>query len=256
MLDRVASLANASTWHHPVYRRGFAWLRSLPPGVPSLATLNEWLAEIGWAAVYVDGYIPVTQYRTMLSERTFPLSRRLRRWRSLEHSAEPDFIHDVLGHLPMMFDEGYRALVQDWALRGRNIQPTTADRDSERCLRALISACDSGEAEASVLRRVAAELQDANARATAERSPFFQLETFYTWTFEFGIVHPEGDSPVLIGAAALSSPGEMVRIFSGETVISPFANGAVGRAVDYTTYQREVFRVGSFQAYLSALRDI
>lgn len=255
MLERIERLME-SGWHSAQYVDSFAWFRSLEPGIPLLGTINRWLDSVGWRAVYVTGYIPVRRYQELQAQRIFPLSWRIRRLRDIDHSAEPDFIHDVFGHLPMLFHERYRSLICEWAERGLQVTPTGVDLALEDHLMTLINAREQPQVNAEEVERITRKLIEAQAAATACSSRFFKLETFYTWAIEFGVIDDGHFGRKLIGAAALSSPGEMERIFSGRTTISSFADEAIGVPVDYTLYQKEIFAVRRFEDYFSVLRAI
>ncbi len=94
------------------YLSGLDRLKISATRIPSLSDINQMLSEIGWTAVYVDGMIDDHLYHEMQSSPYFPVARRLRSLRDIDHSAAPDFIHDVIGHLPMLFEVEYRVARQ------------------------------------------------------------------------------------------------------------------------------------------------
>jgi phenylalanine-4-hydroxylase len=93
---------------HPAYVGGMRAL-ALPTEVPRIEDLNERLVPTGWKTVCVDGYIPTSAYVGLMSESIFPISRTVRRAEHIDFAPEPDLVHDVLGHLPMLFCAEYRA---------------------------------------------------------------------------------------------------------------------------------------------------
>jgi phenylalanine-4-hydroxylase len=256
LLERVRDAARMPDWHHPTYLASLAWLAKFESHMPTRSEINDWLQPTGWSAAYVAGYVPVLEYRALLAARTFPVARAIRRMRDIDHSAAPDFAHDLLGHLPLLFDEGYRELLQQWASRALDAAPSEADRRVSAALGALIEAKCGPEPDPREILNHSSELRIAHRQAVDEQSRCFQFENFFTWTIEFGILSWTASTRWLIGAAALSSPGEIQRIFSGQTRIVPFGPHIVARPVDYTRYQDEIFIARSFEQCDSILRTI
>jgi phenylalanine-4-hydroxylase len=256
MIDRIAERLDAAPRRHPVYRQAFGQILAWRDVIPEQEEINAWLRPTGWSVTYVDGYVPVELYQRLQAERIFPISWRLRRLRDLDHSASPDFVHDVLGHLPMLFEPGYSDLVQEWSRLGLSAPPTETDRAAAAALAGLMEAFERPSVNPQEIAGRTAWLQTAQAAAVAGASRHFQFETFYTWAIEFGVLGSVGENALLFGAAALSSPGELARLAGGGVALEPFAAGAVGRPVNYTRYQDTMFVARSFGEYAAALRAI
>jgi phenylalanine-4-hydroxylase len=256
LFERVYDAAKASEWHHPTYLKGLSRLADYSRRAPTLLEINRWLHSTGWSTDYVTGYVPVLEYRSMLAARTFPVARAIRSKRDLDHSAAPDFAHDVLGHLPMLFDPDYRELLHQWACVAVKALPSAADREVSAALDALIDARQSESLDEQRMDSCTQALLTAHRRAVQEQSRCFRLENFFTWSIEFGVLARASGVPRLLGAAALSSPGEMQRIFAGHTRLTEFGPAAVLRSVDYTRYQAEIYIAGSFDHYRAVLADI
>lgn len=254
LFARVRASTHKSRWHHPLYVDSIAQLAPFASRTPSLPEINAWLRPSGWRARYVTGYVPVLQYRAMLAERTFPLARPLRQKRDIDHSSAPDFAHDLLGHLPMLFDGCYRELLQEWATRAIEAGPTPADQAVSAALGTLIEIKERPEPDAAAIEHSSNALRAAHRIATRQASRCFHFENFFTWTVEFGMLC--WDEPQVFGAAALSSPGELDRITSRQTRLSRFGSHIVSRPVDYTCYQPEVFVAGNFDEYFQVMREI
>jgi len=256
MVLRIGEIVDRSTWHHPTYVRNFSWLRNFTLRPPSLAEINDWLSGTGWKVTYVDGYVPARAYREMQANAIFPVTRFLRPMRQAEHSVAPDFIHDVLGHLPMLFEADYATLIHKWGLRARLTQPNPPDQAVAKLMDRMETLRSVEHPDAAAVDRTLEQLRVAQAEATADCSRFFKFETFYTWAIEFGVIRGDCDGPKLIGAAALSSPGEMANLFSGKTELLSFVDSAVGHPVDYTDYQSRFYEARSFHDYFTELEKI
>jgi phenylalanine-4-hydroxylase len=256
MVSRIGEIVDHSSWHHPSYVQHFSWLRDFTLRPPTLREINDWLAATGWKVTYVDGYVAAATYREMQANATFPVSRFLRPMRQLEHSVAPDFIHDVFGHLPMLFEPQYAALIQEWGSRARLSRPSRVDRTVAKLMDRMEKLRSVEHPDAAAVHRTLEQLKAAQAEATEDCSRFFKFETFYTWAIEFGVVGCDLGSPKLIGAAALSSPGEMANLFNGRTQLRSFVDSAVGHPVDYTDYQPCFFKARSFLDYFQELENI
>ena len=83
--------------------------------IPSLVELNEVLKPISWKAEYVDGYTAPWLIAAMLSRKTLPISRSIRPKDKIFFADEPDLIHDVFGHFPILFHTEIRELIEAWS---------------------------------------------------------------------------------------------------------------------------------------------
>lgn len=253
---RLMQAAITSGWHPPVYVEALGALLAACPHLPGLEELNSWLAPTGWRTEYADGYVSVDRYFELLGGRCFPIAREIRRRRDLDHSAAPDFAHDVLGHLPMLFDPDYRRLLSLWASLGRSSVTAPEDQRVASALAALIAARERADRDPAEIARCSRELDAAHGAAFARRSRRHLFETFFTWAFEFGLLARGAGAPILIGGACLSSQGEMTRLFNSEVELLPFKAGAVGHPVDYTVYQPVMFIADDYDELVDELERI
>ena len=92
---------------------GIDLLRLSHPGVPDLEELNAILEpRTSWRTVAVTGLVPDEIFFAMLSERVFPVGNFIRRREQLDYLEEPDCFHDLFGHIPMLADHEYAAMVE------------------------------------------------------------------------------------------------------------------------------------------------
>ena len=87
----------------PEFLDGLERLDLTRPGVPDFARLNEKLMALtGWQVVAVPGLVPDDVFFTHLANRRFPAGNFIRRTDQLDYLQEPDVIHDVFGHVPLL----------------------------------------------------------------------------------------------------------------------------------------------------------
>ena len=92
---------------------GIDLLRLSHPGVPDLGELNAILEpRTGWRTVAVTGLVPDDVFFAMLSERVFPVGNFIRAREQLDYLEEPYCFHDLFGHIPMLADHDFAAMIE------------------------------------------------------------------------------------------------------------------------------------------------
>lgn len=239
------------------YLSGLDRLKISASRIPTLSDINKMLSEIGWTAIYVDGMVDDHLYHEMQSARYFPVARRLRSLRDIDHSAAPDFIHDVIGHLPMLFEVEYRSLINNWARRAFDAPREAIDHDMSRALAALIEEKEKEVLDPTGIADRTIELQDLHRKARRKRpSRAARYHRFYAWAIELGVIAKGDDVVRVCGSAALSSRGELQKLFNGETQLISFVDHALNTPVDYTAPQNALFIVQDFSDYRKVLESI
>lgn len=95
------------------FLEGIDLLRLDHPGVPDLAELNRRLEPAtGWRTVAVPGLVPDDAFFAMLRDRVFPVGNFIRKREEIDYLEEPDCFHDLFGHIPMLADPGFAAMVE------------------------------------------------------------------------------------------------------------------------------------------------
>ncbi|MEO8176382.1 MAG: phenylalanine 4-monooxygenase [Sphingomicrobium sp.] len=92
---------------------GIDLLRLAHPGVPQLDELNAILEpRTGWRTVAVTGLVPDAIFFAMLAERVFPVGNFIRKREQLDYLEEPDCFHDLFGHIPMLANHRFAAMIE------------------------------------------------------------------------------------------------------------------------------------------------
>jgi phenylalanine-4-hydroxylase len=95
------------------FREGLELLQLSHPGIPELVELNIKLkAQTGWQTVAVPGLVPDVIFFAMLAERVFPVGNFIRTFEQLDYLEEPDLFHDIFGHVPMLSDPRFAAMIE------------------------------------------------------------------------------------------------------------------------------------------------
>lgn len=194
---------------HPYYRQHLDVLARFADGVPTLNALAAVLAPIGWRPAYVDGYTAPWKISRMLAQRIFPVSRRVRPQQELMFASEPDLLHDIFGHLPILLSPEYRLLLQRWAQVAAHEPITELDRTQFHLNKVIIEAQDHVRPEDFANLKTASQALTDFFRVIPTRS--LLQDRIYFWIFEFGMIEQAGQRQVL-GAGILSSLTELSKI--------------------------------------------
>jgi phenylalanine-4-hydroxylase len=206
---------------HPAYIEGLRAL-DLPPRVPRTDELNERLRETGWKIVPVDGYLPATTYASLMAENFFPVSSRIRRREHIDLAPEPDMVHDILGHLPMLFCPEHRDYLHELATHASRATGNELDGAYHEAVRQMAGLKGSPTSTPEAVARAEATVEQVNGQLVENASEVTCLRRIYIWSIEFGLFGTPDDFTVH-GAALMSAPTELHRVLSGEAYIEPYS---------------------------------
>lgn len=222
VLSRNAALiAQYGARMHPAYIVGARAL-ALPTHIPGIEELNERLAPTGWKTVCVDGYIPTSAYVGLMSENIFPVSRMVRREEHIDFAPAPDFVHDVLGHLPMLFSPEYREFIRRLAAVMAKAVPNALDDEFYDAVLTLSAVKSSSASSPRKVADAEARMRQVIVQISENASELTHLRRMYVWSTEFGLMGNR-ESFSIHGAALLSSPSEFRSVCDGSPQILPFS---------------------------------
>lgn len=227
--DRIAALQtpqNHDTWRrfyhaamqlwdkhqaiiHPAFRHNIHRLTAFAEGIPGKHEVDAVLAPIGWRCKYVDGLAPAWEIASLIDQQMLPISLSIRSPDETFFAREPDLIHDIFGHLPVLFDAEYRALLKRWSSVASSLAIEESDRAGYHINKLIVTLHDRIDVSSMANLKSAARNLGVFARKHQSRSLIF--EKAYFWIFEFGmLMKPKG--PQVLGAGLLSSLREMENI--------------------------------------------
>jgi phenylalanine-4-hydroxylase len=241
----AALIAQNGERMNPEYIQGMRELE-LPLRVPRIEYLNRRLAPTGWQAVCVDGYIPSDAYASLIAQRIFPISRGVRRPEHVDFAPDPDLVHDVLGHLPMLFSPQYRTYLQRFGAVMLQASSNSFDDAFFESVRRLASVkSDPASSPAEVLE-VEASMRGVIQATGARASELTHLRRLYVWSIEFGVMGSEGDFSIH-GAALLSAPAEFRGLCThGAACLRPFDVGVIEQENAFSDLLNQYFVARDF----------
>ena len=220
--------------------------------IPSLQEINDSLAEIGWGAVTVDGFIPPAAFMEYQAYKVLVIAADIRQLEHIEYTSAPDIIHESAGHAPIISDEKYNQYLSYLGTLGTRALFSSADYALYEAIRHLsilkemphADPAEIAEAEAKVL------YQQQNLGTPSEMALLSRLQW---WTVEYGLI---GDiqNPKIYGAGLLSSIGESVSCMKPSVKKIEYTIDAINYSYDITQQQPQLFVTPTFQNLIDVLQ--
>ena len=236
------------------YIDGFYALEFNSNEIPTLEKLNYHLKTTGWKAIYVDGYLHQNYYAELLAQKITPISRHIRSLVHLNYAPGPDMLHDIFGHLPMLFSSDYCDYLTSL---GKAMVKATAQPSENQLYHLYIKLANAHEAFGSNhFQTKEIEKKIKKIEHELDRSPpiYTLLGRFFMWTIEFGILSFKNKFQ-MYGAGLLSSKNESLCFCEGKTQVTPFTHTATKTGYDFSSFQKQLFFSDSFSFLKDELKS-
>ena len=246
--------ARLCTAAHPAYAAGFDAAGIRVERIAHIATMSERLAELGWSAVCVDGFIPPRAFQAFQAASVLPIAADIRSSKHLTYTPAPDIIHEAAGHAPFLADPGYARFLRRIGQVGRRAFSNRFDRELYEAIRTL---SEVKEDPSSTPARVAQAEQAVERlqQHAPEPSEATRLARLYWWTVEYGLVGSLAQ-PQLYGAGLLSSIGEGYFCLGPEVRKLPLTAQCVDVGYDITRAQPQLFVAEDFEQLDDVLESV
>lgn len=245
---RTAELVHdLNPWLHPAYSEGFRRLILPWATIPTVAEVSESLAEFGWRAVCVDGYLPTRVYAGLLARQVFPVARHIRRAEHLDFSPTPDLAHDLVGHIPMLVSREHGQFLRRLAAAMARAVSNPLDQQLYRANRAC-AALRCRPHPQRALELAEARVARIHRGLVQHPSALTELGRLYLWSIEFGLMGSPSDFRIY-GAGLLSSPEETRAVCRRHAPIREISLAAAQRDIRFSDLQ-SVYFVASDYAHL------
>ena len=236
MRQLVAQLRHSA---HPVYFEGLERTGISIERIPSVDEMNDCLADLGWRAVVVDGFIPPQAFMELQQNRILAIALDMRSIDHILYTPAPDIIHESAGHAPIIADQEYSDYLQRFGEVGVKAMYNRHDVALYEAIRELSIVKESLDSSAEEIAAAEAELERCS-RHDGPPSEMALLGRLHWWTVEYGLVGSPEDYQ-LFGAGLLSSLGESQNCLAPEVRKLPLTAEAVLTPYDITTQQPQLF---------------
>jgi phenylalanine-4-hydroxylase len=234
------------------YRDGLAVTGMSIESIPRIEEMSEKLAEIGWGAVAVDGFIPPVAFFDFQAHGILPIACDIRTLEHIAYTPAPDIIHESAGHAPMLQDEAYARFLKRFGEIGRKALSSKEDLEVYEAIRLLSILKEDPNATAEQVAEAEARL-DATLAAVKSASEATMLARLYWWTVEYGLIG-DLDNPKIYGAGLLSSMGESRSCLSPDVKKIPFSlEACIATDYDITKPQPQLFVCRDFDQLTEAV---
>lgn len=230
---------------HPAYGAGFAAVGISTEQIPCIERMNERLADCGFQAVCVDGFIPPRAFQAFQGHGFLPIAADIRTSRHLTYTPAPDIIHEAAGHAPFLAHADYARYLRDIGRFGERAFSSPYDRDVYEAIHSLSELKEDPQATAAAIQVAEARLQSLS-QAAAAPSEAALLSRLYWWTVEYGLVGDVRDYR-LYGAGLLSSIGEGHFCHGADVTKLPLGAACIQVPYDITRPQPQLFVARDFE---------
>lgn len=238
---------------HTPYLSGLDRLNFPRNRFPSILEIKEKLKSVGWDVIVVPGFIPGREYANHLLNRQFPLASNVRSLKHVKHAKAPDAIHDMWGHLPLLFDEDYSHFLHSIA---KEISKTKVGKRELAIYNARneLGLLEESGKDSGGITAARNKLMRLEKEEFADPEHFTRMSRLFLWTVEFGLIGSKSN-PKMIGAALLSSFEEGLQVVNNSARVEPLTKKAVYSEINFTEPQSQLFLAQSIQDYLSVLNE-
>ncbi len=220
--------------------------------IPKISEISKRLQSVGWAAVPVSGFIPVSIFLELQANKILPIACDMRTVDHLRYTPAPDIVHEAAGHSPILFNKEFREYLCKYATVASRAILNKDDHDLYEAIRYLSDIKEHPNSTEEEILKAESNLKLAYEKIKSP-SEASLLSRFAWWSNEYGLVG-NLDSPKIFGAGLLSSVYESHAALDAKTKKIPMSLGMVDASYNITEPQPQLFVTPSFD-HLSKLYD-
>lgn len=239
----------------PEYVEGFFELDFSLDKIPSLDQINQRLSKTDWSATYINGFLHQSYYANLLVNRIVPISQHVRDIRQIDYAPLPDMIHDIIGHLPMLFSEEYCCFLSKLSLVMKNAKANDLENRLFFLYDHSAKLLEQAKPDHSEVKILQKEIQSVEEELNRNPSLFNLLGRFFMWSIEFGVMC-RNNKMQFYGAGLSSSQSESLRFCEMKTNMYPFTYQVVDTSYNFSAFQNQFFYANSFEELSEELNKL
>ncbi len=213
--------------------------------IPSLEQMNTILAQIGWGAVCVDGFIPPAAFMEFQKHKVLVIAADIRNINQIEYTPAPDIVHEAAGHAPIIADEEYAEYLRKFGEIGSKAFSSSYDYQLYEAIRHLSILKADPNTTDQLIEEAETIINEIESNP-APPSEMSLIRNLHWWTVEYGLIG-DLENPQIYGAGLLSSIGESVWALSDKVKKIPFTLEAQDYSFDITKPQPQLFVTPNFK---------
>lgn len=221
--------------------------------IPSMYGMNRILAEIGWAAVAVDGFIPPNAFMEFQAYNVLVIASDIRQLENIEYTPAPDIIHEGAGHAPIIANPEYAEYLRRFGEIGCKAISSAHDYEIYEAIRELSILEEAEGTPEEDLIRIRTKVNELQSKTTAP-SEMALIRNLHWWTVEYGLIGTL-DNPKIYGAGLLSSIGESEWCMTDKVVKLPYSIEAAYQGFDITKPQPQLYVTKDFAQLSMVLEE-
>lgn len=252
--NQYVLLKTQSNYIETAYISGFYELGLSPDYIPNLVEINQVLQTAGWSAVYVNGYIPAKAYAHFISLKIFPISKSIRKIYQIDHAPMPDFIHDIMGHLPLLLTNQYQEFLQQITYLMTHNQGNKLDEALFQANLELANLKNVAHPNKILVQNQLEKIKRINHELKTNPSVVSFLNRMFLWSIEFGLIGTTKEYRCF-GAGILSSPTELNYVCQRKPKILPYSLKVIDYDIDFINFQSNYFVATDFDQHINVLKQ-
>lgn len=241
LLQTYQQLKNTA---HPAYIKGLEQTGISIDHIPRIEEMDRCLAEYGWGAVCVDGFIPPRAFQEFQALGIMTIATEIRTADHLAYTPAPDIIHESAGHSPIVPDPTYRQYLQQFGQIGAKAFSSQEDIRVYQAIRDLSEIKEDPNATTTQIKAAEAELH-ASIDSVSYLTEAALMSRLHWWTVEYGLVGTPKDYKIY-GAGLLSSVGESFFCHDPKVKKVPLSADCIHVSYDITEPQPQLFVARDF----------
>lgn len=214
--------------------------------IPKISNINAKLAEFGWSAIGVRGFLPPLIFMDFQSKAILPIACDMRSIQHITYTPAPDIVHEAAGHSPMIADNDYANFLKNYGKIALKAISSVEDFELYQATRYLSDIKENPKSTKSQI--VNAETNVKNKRNLISYiSEASYLSRINWWTVEYGLIG-KIDKPKIYGAGLLSSIGESENCLKNSVKKIPISIDCINHSYDITEQQPKLFVSNNFKS--------
>jgi len=223
----------------PIYVDGLKRTGISLERIPRVEEMDECLAQFGWGAVPVQGFIPPAAFLDFQARSVLPIACDMRTVSHLAYTPAPDIVHEAAGHAPIIADLQYAKYLSRYAGMAQRAVFSEDDIRLYEAIRYLSDLKENPDATSAQIQAAEERLKTVT-RSLGEASEASRVARMNWWTVEYGLVG-NLKNPLIYGAGLLSSVGESQTCLSDGVRKIPLTTDCVEMPYDITEPQPQLY---------------